>query len=270
MRGLTSTIIRPFGVSYGIGVNSTAMLIALFERGIIPDYILAADTAGNDPQRRGEKPETYEYLDSVFGPWVKKNMGMEITTVRHSKDSLRNSCFRNGTLPSKAYSFPGCSVKFKHQIMERWEIKTYGPDVTLTKAIGYHSEEERGSRISAKGRYLYIYPLKEFRINQQGCVNLILRHGLPVPIKSACYFCPSSKPHEIEWLRDNHPELFEDALAMEKNAEPYHLQRLLDDGTPQTKGLGRKFSWSKFVQIGADISDLPEPDEIPCMCYDGE
>jgi len=259
------------GVSYGMGVNSSALLVGMAERGIEPDYIIAVDTAGNDPKRRGEKPETYSFLD-LFRIWVDDHFDCGMTVIGHKRDSLRESCFRNGTLPSKAYGFPGCSVKFKHQIMEKWEKERFGEDQIITKAIGYHAGEKRGSGITEKNRYRYRYFLKEWGWDQQGCVDALRRNTLPVPMKSACYFCPSSKPHEIIWLRDTHPDLFEDALAMERNAEAYHNQpdRLLADGTPAVKGLGRKFSWSQFVNITpAQADDLPEPDQIPCMCYDG-
>ena len=42
----------PLVVSYGMGVDSTAMLIGMAQRSIRPDLILFADTGG-------EKPETY-------------------------------------------------------------------------------------------------------------------------------------------------------------------------------------------------------------------
>lgn len=41
----------PLVVAYGLGVNSTAMLVEFARRGIRPDLILFADTGG-------EKPET--------------------------------------------------------------------------------------------------------------------------------------------------------------------------------------------------------------------
>ena len=43
-------------VAYGLGMDSTAMLIEFPPRGIRPDLILFADTGC-------EKPETYLYLD---------------------------------------------------------------------------------------------------------------------------------------------------------------------------------------------------------------
>jgi len=40
-------------VSYGGGVNSTAVLVGMVERGIRPDAILFADTGGEHPQGLG-------------------------------------------------------------------------------------------------------------------------------------------------------------------------------------------------------------------------
>jgi hypothetical protein len=48
-------------IAYGLGINSTAMLVEFAQRGIRPDRILFADTSG-------EKPETYAYLDCVYCP----------------------------------------------------------------------------------------------------------------------------------------------------------------------------------------------------------
>lgn len=49
-------------VSYGGGVNSTALVIGLLERHQPLDCVLFADTGG-------EKPETYEFL-SRFDQWL--------------------------------------------------------------------------------------------------------------------------------------------------------------------------------------------------------
>ena len=51
----------PLVVAYGLGVDSTAMLIEFADRAIRPDLILFADTGG-------EKPETYQYL-AVLRPF---------------------------------------------------------------------------------------------------------------------------------------------------------------------------------------------------------
>ena len=48
----------PLVVAYGLGVNSTAMLVEFARRKIRPDLILFADTGG-------EKPETYRYMPVI-------------------------------------------------------------------------------------------------------------------------------------------------------------------------------------------------------------
>jgi hypothetical protein len=253
----------PLDVSLGGGVNSCSMLLGMYERGIRPDLILFADT-GDEIENPSEWPETYQYVE-MFSRWLDQRGMPEVTVVRHATDTLYASCIRNGTLPSKAYGFPGCAVKFKHQIIERFETATYGPDVIIEKAIGYHALEDRGSDIQERGRYRYRYFLKEWGWGQDECVESFGRHGLPVPPKSACYFCPSAKPHEIRRLNREHPDLMAKAIAMEENAIPYHAER-----GGLVKGLGRTFSWKQVIKADEDqLKMFPEPDRVPCMCFDG-
>jgi hypothetical protein len=257
--------VPPLVVSCGGGVDSSGMLAGMKEHDIQPDLIEFADVAGADPERRGEKPETYAFIDNHLRPWTVKNMGLGIVAVMHQKgDSLRDSCFRNGTLPSKAYGFPGCSVKFKHQLMERYETAVYGPDAIIVKAIGYNAREGR-SEVAENGRYRYRYFLREWGWGRAECIAALKRAGLPIPMKSACYFCPSSKPKEIVWLAKNHPELYADAVAMEHQARPYH-----DERGGHIKGLGRQWSWEQVVKADEQQLDLfPDTDPLPCMCFDG-
>src|SRR5215471_2151116 len=65
---------RPLIVAWGMGVNSTAMLIGMAERGIRPDLILTADTGG-------EKPETYAFV-RTFRLWLADVDFPELIVVR--------------------------------------------------------------------------------------------------------------------------------------------------------------------------------------------
>jgi hypothetical protein len=254
----------PVTANYGGGVNSTAMIVGMHEHGIRPNLITYCDP-GKWLEEPAEKPETYRYIE-IFSGWCESVGLPPVTVVRHKSDTLYASCIRNGTLPSKAYGFPGCSVKFKHQIIEAYETEVFGPDQIITKAIGYHADEDRGSSITEKGRYRYRYFLKEWGWGQHGCIEALKRHGLPIPMKSSCYFCPSMKPQEIRWLHKHHPELFARAVGMEHSAEPYHRE-----GGGVTKGLGRSWSWESLIAADEAQFDLfPEPPEINCMCFDGE
>jgi 3'-phosphoadenosine 5'-phosphosulfate sulfotransferase (PAPS reductase)/FAD synthetase len=90
----------PLVVAYGLGVDSTAMLIELANRGIRPDLILFADTGA-------EKPETYQYRE-VIQPFLQRVGFPEVTTVHYQPtravyDTLEGQCLHTGTLPSLAY-----------------------------------------------------------------------------------------------------------------------------------------------------------------------
>lgn len=50
------------------------------------------------------------------------------------------------------------------------------------------------------------------------CIRQIKAAWLPQPGKTSCFFCPSMKPDEITALREQHPDLFRRAMALERNA----------------------------------------------------
>src|SRR5215472_10510218 len=78
-------------VAYGLGVNSTALLVGFARRGVRPDLILFADTGG-------EKPETYAYL-GVIGPFLAAAGFPGVVTVRADYSTLEGQCLHTGTLP---------------------------------------------------------------------------------------------------------------------------------------------------------------------------
>jgi hypothetical protein len=68
---------------------------------------------------------------------------------------------------------------------------------------------------------------------------------------------------EVLTLRDEHPELLERALAIEKNA-------VASPGST-IKGLGRDISWQQIIEYdAAQMKFFPrERRSVPCECYDG-
>src|SRR6185369_6230228 len=67
----------PLVVAYGVGVDSTGLLVGLKARGIRPDLILTSDTGD-------EKPETYAYLP-IIGAWLEKAGFPPITIVKNPR-----------------------------------------------------------------------------------------------------------------------------------------------------------------------------------------
>lgn len=64
-------------------------------------------------------------------------------------------------------------------------------------------------------RYDVEYPLRLAGINRARCREIIVAAGLPVPPKSACFFCPAMHKEEIERLAVVDPEYYKLAIAME-------------------------------------------------------
>lgn len=106
--------------------------------------------------------------------------------------------------------------------------------------MGYDAGEMRRYEHSKKfndtdKKYINRYPLiKDRGWDRSDCVREILAAGLPLPGKSSCFFCPSMKQPEILALKEQYPDLYRRAVAMEDRAMP-HLTSV--------KGLGRNYAW---------------------------
>lgn len=98
------------------------------------------------------------------------------------------------------------------------------------------------------------------RIGMLQCIEIIKRVGLPLPGKSACFFCPHAKKPEILDLAVKHPELALRALAIEEAGVAY---------SKKVKGLGRRFAWADVLKDHNFAVEEDPFDEEPCGCYDG-
>jgi hypothetical protein len=136
----------PLVVAYGLGVNSTAMLVEFARRRIRPDMILFADTGG-------EKPESYRYMP-VIQDYLKEVTFPPVVTVRYEPrtapyHTLEGQCLHTGTLPSLAYGGKTCSLKFKRGPQDRYILEHFPPAPLIeraqrvVRAIGFDVTEER-------------------------------------------------------------------------------------------------------------------------------
>src|SRR5262245_21930333 len=136
----------PLVVAYGLGVDSTAMLIEFARRGIRPDLILFADTGG-------EKPETYRYLPVVqrylAGVGFPAVVTVRYRPARAAYHTLEQQCLHTGTLPSLAYGGKSCSIKYKRVAQDKYILERYPPEEfvrqgrRVVRAIGFDAGEER-------------------------------------------------------------------------------------------------------------------------------
>lgn len=141
----------------------------------------------------------------------------------------------------------------------------------IVKTIGYdagegHRATDKKENTLGKGLHeTYFYPLIEWRWQRAECVEAIARHGLKPPGKSSCFFCPAMKLGEVIKLRQEHPEHFRRALALEENLKV----------KGRVEGLHFGVRWSEIVQADDkqlklfDWLDQNSPATVPCGCYDG-
>ena len=256
----------PIVVSYGGGVNSTALLAGLWSRSIRPDAILFSDTGG-------ELPATYAYLDHM-DTWLRDAGFPQITklqgTVRGST-TLEEECLDGEYLPSLAYGFKSCSDHWKRRPMDRWikewdaahEIWDLGGKVVRYLGIDA-GEAHRSAALcdATHKKYVYERPLIDWDWGREECFQAIKGMGLPIPGKSACWFCPATRKPEVLALAAKHPDLFRRAVALEHGAR---------ESLNVVKGLGRHWSWEALEAADrAQLKLFPEAPIEPCGCFDGE
>ena len=216
----------PIVVAYGLGVDSTAVLVEFVRLGVVPDLILFADTGD-------EKPETYAFMP-VMQAFLSRHGMPAVQTVRYAPrhnryKTLEENCLANGTLPSLAFGRKACSLKFKVKPQDAY-VKTWGAaqrawadGQQVRKVIGYDAgpaDMRRGKDLKPSKKYSYWYPLREWGWDRERCKRAIVEAGLPLPCKSACFYCPASQTHEIDDLIVRHPELAARIVTMEDQAQP--------------------------------------------------
>ena len=259
-----------FGIAYGLGIDSTAMLVGLKQRGIRPDFILFADVGS-------EKAATYAYLP-VIQTWLKENNFPPVTivkyeTVRAPYTTMEGNMAMNATLPGATFGRASCTIKWKIDPQNKWTarndacIDAWERGEKVTKAIGFNDDEGyRKTRASDKAHandphFDYVYPLQDWGWSREECKRQIAAEGLPVPPKSACIFCPNQKPEEV---MDMTLEERGRVVRIEVNAEPYN--KVVHGLWRRPRKMdGRPGSITQYMIENKIPFTLPEdlPDEMP-------
>lgn len=239
-------------VAYGGGVNSTAMLIEMYRRGVIPDVTLFSDTGG-------ERPETMLAVQRMSEWCVQRGMP-EIITLRSPNTTLYDDCVARKSLPSLAYGYRSCSIRFKQEPQEKFLNNWQEKGEIIYRCIGFDYKEFHRIRVSENpNKWINAYPLVEWKINRDRCIEIVAEERIEA-IKSSCFFCPAMKPREVIQLGEEHPELLDKALAMEERADLHTV-----------KGLGRTWSWADLINNHGNQLTLECEGEsdVPCLCWDG-
>lgn len=232
-------------LSFGAGVNSTAMMVFLIQKKFPLDYVLFADTGS-------ERPETYDYLSHVRKYLKKKGIPFEVVRVRNG-DSLYDRCMRRKVIPSQTWRWCTRDLKIRPIYAFYRSLKSH-----VFQYVGIDYDEIHRMKDSKANYVTNIYPLIDYKIGREMCLEIIEKAGLPIPIKSGCYFCPFNNTERWQDLYQKFPDLYQAAITLEENGKHMPKQRL----TPLTlRGLAEHIQKKKPLPMAV----VESPCGAECM-----
>jgi len=208
----------PAVISYGGGVQSTALVVLAMSEGWDIDEIVHVDLLD------AESPATREYV-ARFREWLCREYGRDITVIERNmyRDMLDNPAFTPVPWRGRRERFMlqrQCTRQYKVAPLTRYLYDRYlGERIGLM--LGISVDEYHRMRDSSAARIEHVYPLVDRRLTRWQCRDIIERAGLAVPSKSSCWFCPYRSSASQWALVRRYPYLraMADALEDRINAE---------------------------------------------------
>ncbi len=244
-------------LSLGGGVNSVALMILLVQDRRPFDEAVFADTGV-------EVPETYAYL-KIAREYLERN-GVPLTILKKTgrTGDLYKTSWRRRVFPSAIWRWS--TRDFKVNPIHR-HYRSFGVHVNQYMGIAYDEiERMKHSRADFVTNF---YPLVEQKITREGCAEVIRAAGLPVPVKSGCYFCPFNSFGRWRWLHEEHPDLYAKAVALEEHSKHFPSQRLTDQVFRERAQVTLRQLGTMFEDADAlermPLSDLEVPCGAECM-----
>lgn len=186
-------------LSFGGGVNSTALLLLLRDEGEKFEPIFV--NHGTD------WPETYQYIEYLKFHLLDFNL-TEIKPNYQGYSNLYDYCKAKKFLPSIYLRW--CTYRFKLQPL--WDYV----EKPCIMYIGISAEEKHRILVKQPKGITGKWPLVEKGITRNECIKIIRDSGLEVPVKSGCYICPFQSKKQLRKLYAKHPNLFEKVVELEK------------------------------------------------------
>jgi len=199
--------------SFGGGVQSVALAILNATGRVTPraDLAIFADPGS-------EEQGTYDLLP-VYRDWLAAR-GYELVTVAHPKMPLVDYITQRSTVIPVFRGSDGAPGR--RQCTSRWKIDLVEREIRrrinkrgskwITQ-LGISIDEIIRARVDPTKRY----PLIELGLTRADCRAIIEAEGLPVPPKSACWFCPFQSRNRWQWRAIERPEEFERACRLEED-----------------------------------------------------
>lgn len=212
--------------SYGGGMQSTAALVLAAQGKIdFPLFIFA--NVGAD----SEHPDTLRYIEDTARPYATA-YGIEMIEVATTRYGKPRTLYEETTDPTLraipipiwfdngAYGMRSCTKNYKAVPISK-ELKRRGAtsEAPATLGLGISIDEYQRMNTSRIDWQVFEYPLIDLRLSRFDCQKIIEGAGLPIPRKSACWFCPYTRPVDWRNMQKQSPELFERAVIFEHDIQ---------------------------------------------------
>lgn len=205
----------------GISGGKDSAALAIYMRDRIPDVEYFFCDTGS------ELPETYEYLTRL-----ESVLGKRIVRLNADRNFEHWLAVYRGTLPSPQMRW--CTKQLKIKPLEAW----IGDRPTISY-VAIRADENREGYVSTKPNITSVFPFREGGVDKEGVLRILEDAGVGLPsyyewrTRSGCYFCFFQRKAEWVGLAERHPELYEQAIALENkvNYEATAMQ-------------GRTYTWS--------------------------
>ena len=226
------------------GKDSSALAVYMKDKVTDMEYFFC-DTGA-------ELPETYAYLAKL-----EVVLGKKITRLNSTRSFDHYFEVFRGTLPSPQMRW--CTSLLKIKPLEDW----IGDDDVVSYVAIRSDEKNRSGYVSTKPNIKTIFPFIDDDIDHAGVLKILTDAGINLPdyykwrTRSGCYFCFFQRKAEWVGLADNHPDLFERAVAIE--------QKILKDAGVSgdadftSKGMkSRQYTWSEGETLTTLLSRRDE------------
>ena len=233
-------------MSFGGGVNSVALYLLLLDQGVEFEAVYVDHGA--------DWPETTEYVKE-FQKLYPLTM---LTPNVQGSTSLLAHCEKYRMIPSRMQRW--CTEKFKVMVLHKYY------ETPCFVMMGIDAGESHRARFGTNKGVENRYPLIEEGIDREGCKKIIKAHGLPVPMKSGCWFCPFQRIGQWRKLRREHPDLFCKAMKLEKAQN----EARKENGKGPFNLIRENLPLSKLVSVAEEkqrvLPGLEEIEYPPCQC----
>ena len=200
-------------LSYGGGVNSSALFFYLLEKEINLDLVIFADTGE-------ESPETYDAVNRM--EIICKEKRIAFARVYRMHDMKKINLYDYYLEKKKVMSFMrrDCTGKFKVAPIRKHIREIFGKKETFVMYIGITFDEFHRCKKSNVKYIEQVYPFVDDKIDRQGNLEILIKNKFKAE-KSGCIGCIYNKKQTwIEMLQKN-PKEFERHKLLEMSNTRY-------------------------------------------------